>query len=47
MKIQRYLRNQDEFGTNCAEEKHTKISMEICILAGIQKVKYQLIISVD
>jgi len=25
--------NQDKFGTNCAVDKHTKISVEICISA--------------
>jgi len=35
------LRNQNEFGTNCAVDKHTKISVEICISADIQKVKYR------
>jgi len=39
--------NQDKFGTNCAVDKHTKISVEIRISADIQKVKYGPIISVD
>jgi len=44
-KIWRFLRNQDEFGTNCgAVDKHTKISVKISaenrILADIQRVKY-------
>jgi len=42
-----FLRNQDEFGTNCAVDKCTKISMEIRLSADIQKVKYRPVISVD
>jgi len=30
-----------QFVTNCAVDKHTKISVEVCILTDIQKVKYQ------
>jgi len=30
-----YLFKQDEFGANCAVDKHTKISVEIRILADI------------
>jgi len=33
MKIRRFLRNQDEFGTNCAVDKYIKISVEIRISA--------------
>jgi len=36
-----FLLNQDELITNCAVDKHTKISVEICISADIQKVKYR------
>jgi len=50
-KIQRFLRNQDDFGTNCAVDKRTKISVNIS--AGIrisadynQKGKYCPIILV-
>jgi len=46
-KIWRFLLNQDEFDTNCAIDKNTKISVEIRISADIQKVKYRPIISVD
>jgi len=28
-KIWRFLLNQDEFGSNCTVDKHTKISVEI------------------
>jgi len=49
-KIRRFLRNQDEFGTNCAVDKHTKISVKISwkirISADIQKDKYRPIILV-
>jgi len=49
--LQVYLLKQDKFGTNCTVDKHTKISVkisvEICISADIQKVKYRPIISVD
>jgi len=40
-KVQRLLLNQDEFYSNCAVDKHSKILMKICILTDIQKVKYQ------
>jgi len=40
-KIRKFLRNQDEFVTNCAVNKHTKISMEIRLSADIQKVNYR------
>jgi len=40
-KIQRFLLNQDEIGTNCAVDKYTKISAKIRISANIEKVKYQ------
>jgi len=46
-KIWRFFLKQDEFGTNCAVDKHTKISVEIRISADIRKVKYRPIISVD
>jgi len=32
-----FLRNQDEFGTNSAVDKHTKISFEIRISADSQR----------
>jgi len=35
------LLNQYEFGTNCAVDKHTKMSVEICISTDIQKVRYR------
>jgi len=45
------LLNQDEFGTNCAVDQHTKISIkipvEIRLSADFQKVKYRPILSVD
>jgi len=41
------LLNQDEFGSNCAVDKRTKILVEIRISADIQKVKYRPMISVD
>jgi len=28
-KIRRFLRNQNEFGSNCAVDKHTKTSVKI------------------
>jgi len=31
--------SQDEFGSNCAVDKHTKISVKIRISADIHKVK--------
>jgi len=34
-KIRRFLPNQDKFGSNCAVDKHTKISVEIRISADI------------
>jgi len=40
-----FLLNQDELGTSCDVNKHTKISVEICISADIQNDKYQPIIS--
>jgi len=43
-KIWRFLFNQEEFGSNCAVDKHTKVSVEICVSADIQKVP---IISMD
>jgi len=50
-KIWRILFNQDEFDTNCAVDKYTKmlikILVEIRISADIQKVKYRPTISVD
>jgi len=43
-KIWRFLLKQVEFGTNCAVDKHAKISvkisLEIRISADIQKVMY-------
>jgi len=33
-----FLLNQDEFGSNCAVDKHTKISVKICKSADIQKL---------
>jgi len=44
IKFRGFWRNQGEFGTNYAVDKHTKISVEICISDDIQKVKYRLII---
>jgi len=50
-KIRGFLLNQDEFGSNCAVEKHTKISVKLSIKirisADIQMSKYRPIISVD
>jgi len=46
-KIRRFLLKQVEFGSNCAVDKHTKISVDIRISADIQKVKYRKIILVD
>jgi len=50
-KIRRFLRIQDEFGTNCAVDKHTKTSVkilvEIRISVYIQMNKYRPIISVE
>jgi len=37
-KIRKFLFNQDEFDTNCAVDKHIKISVEICISADFQRV---------
>jgi len=34
-KIWRFLLNQDEFGANCAVDKHTKILVEISVPANI------------
>jgi len=42
-----FLLNQLKFGSNCAVEKHTEISVKICISADIQKVKYRPMISVN
>jgi len=42
-----FYKIRDEFGTYCAVDKHTKISVDICISADIEKVKYRAIISVD
>jgi len=36
---------EDEFDSNCAEDKHTKISVEIRISADIQRVKYRSVSS--
>jgi len=36
-KILRFLLNQDEFDSNCAVEKHTKISVKIRISADLFK----------
>jgi len=45
IKVGRFYVIQDEFGTNCAVDKHTKIpvkiSVEICVTADILKVKYR------
>jgi len=46
IKFRGFYFNQDEFGSNCPVDKHTKISVKICISADIQKVKYRPIISV-
>jgi len=35
--ISRILLNQDEFGINCAVDKHTKISGKISISADIER----------
>jgi len=40
IKFGSFFCNQDKFGTNCAVDKHTKISVKICILTDIQNVKY-------
>jgi len=41
-----FLLNQDKISTNCAVDKHTKVLVEI-FSTNTQKVKYQLIISMD
>jgi len=41
IKFEGFLRNQDEFSTNLAVDKHSKISVQIRISADIQKVKYR------
>jgi len=38
-KIRKFLRDRDKFSTNCAVDKHNKLSMEIRISVDIQKVK--------
>jgi len=35
------LLKQDEFGSNCAVDKHSKISVEVRVSVDIQKVKYR------
>jgi len=47
IKFRDFLLNQDEFGTNCAAEKQTKIPVEIYVSADIKKVNYRPIISVN
>jgi len=48
-KIRRFLPNQDQFGTNCAIEKHTKIPVKNIggnsYSTDIQMIKYRPIIS--
>jgi len=41
LKNSEVLFNQDEFSTNYAVDKHTKISVEICTSADMQNGKYQ------